>query len=136
LIATLALAGIGCSPKEADHFLEALKRSDYDTAFADLHSEARATTPDAAALRAKVEASGVEFLGFTCNCSNRSFTNIARAGYSTLTRNRPGKTSSTVVVGVRPDSGCSSTLVVELKREEALPDKPWRVRGLLIRKYE
>jgi hypothetical protein len=52
-------------------------------------------------------------------------------------RARPGMNPASVFVGVPPDGGkCSGQVVLELKREESLPDKPWKVHGMAIKKFD
>jgi hypothetical protein len=122
----LALFCAGCADKEADHFLDALRRQDYDAAFVDLHSELRATFPDAAALRARMTEANVEIVDFSRTCGSSGA--LSRSGYNVTTRAAPGKARVALVFGAPPERRkCNGPLLIEKKRDPTLPDSPWKV---------
>ncbi|MBL8607643.1 MAG: hypothetical protein JNL38_09995 [Myxococcales bacterium] len=131
--AGLALGVAGCNPdakKVADHFVDAVARDDWATAYADLHPDARASTTDAEALRAQFTAGGRRLLGWYGNCGSSG--ELSRTAYNVTSEPRPkGAAPARVVIGVPPlDRGkCNGPLLVELKQDAARPDGAWRVRS-------
>lgn len=115
----------------AEHFLEALKRDDWATAFADLHPEARADTPTPGVLRARIEKGDLKLLSWYANCGSSG--SLARTGYNVTTSSRKTGVQGVrpIIVGVAPErSGkCNGPMVVELKVDPSLPDQAWRVRS-------
>jgi len=130
----LAFASSGCNPaakRVADHFLEALAHDDWATAFADLHPEARANTLTPDALRTRMEQGGVKLVSWSANCGSSG--SLARTGYNVTTtaRKTAGAPVRPIVIGVPPlrSGKCNGPMVVELKVDPSLPEKPWRVRS-------
>jgi hypothetical protein len=118
----LALSGCNAEAgKTRDRFMEAQKRDDFAAAFAELHSEARATIPDEAALRAKFEAANIRITDWSSTCSSGGSTNH-RIGMSfTRTRRSTGAGTGTrsFVIGVPIErkGKCNGPLVIDLKRD-------------------
>lgn len=114
LVAVLALCG--CGNKNASHFLDAIIRGDYEAAHADLHTKARATTPDAAALKAQVEAVSVRLVSYGATCSVGGFSD-ERVGYNATTKAAGKRTP--LIIGVRPGrrGSCNTSLVVDLEMD-------------------
>jgi len=130
-VTSLGLLVGGCADKEADHFLGALKRADYAEAFSDLHPEARARTPSAEALKAAFVASNVEISDFGWNCGSSS-TSLKRSAYNVTWPTTAGKPRTPLAVGtpIERRGRCNGPLVIELKRDESAPGKPWKVAGM------
>jgi hypothetical protein len=132
--AALALACSGCNPaakKVADHFLDAVSRDDWATAYADLHPEARANTISQDALRDQFQGGGRRLVSWYGNCGSPR--ELARTGYNaTSAPLGKGVPQARVVIGVPPLSRgkCNGPLLVELKEDASLPDKAWRVRSV------
>jgi hypothetical protein len=131
-VLVLAIASSGCGDKDAEHFLEALKRGDYDGAHADLHTEARERTPNGAAIKASMNAAGIALQGYSWSCSSTGLS-TKRVGYNPTTRGK-GSPRPAVVVGVFPvrKGKCNTSLVVDLKKDDAAPGSPWRVVGAML----
>lgn len=128
-VAILALASSGCGDKDAEQFLEAMKRADYPAAHAQLHPEARATTADAAAIQKAVKEAGIELLGYSWTCSSSGLSQ-KRVGYNFTTRGKE-KPRPPVIVGVFPQrkGKCNTGLVVDLKKDD---QGVWRVLGMKL----
>lgn len=126
-LAALVLVSAGCADKDANRYLDAIKRADYDAAFAELHTEARATIATPEVMKAKFEASGLRLVDYSTTCSSGGFSN-KRLGYNTTTSRKGG---GQVVIGVPPASvgKCNTSVVVDLKKDEALPGQPMKVIG-------
>lgn len=132
LVLALAVASGGCGDNDADHFLEAMKRGDYDAAFAELHTEARAQTPSPAALKATMTAAGITIERWSWTCGSRNLS-TKRIGYiDTTVRKGDGK-HPTVLIGVPPArEKCTPSLTIDMKKDDALPGSPWKVRGVKV----
>lgn len=127
--AVLALASSGCGDKDADQFLEAMKRGDYPAAHAQLHPDGRAVTADAAAIQKSVKESGFELIGYSWTCSSSGLSQ-KRVGYNFSTRGK-GNPRPPVIVGVFPQrqGKCNTGLVVDLKKDD---QGVWRVLGMKL----
>jgi len=133
-VAAFAIASSGCNPaakKVGEHFLDALQRDDWATAFADLHPEARIDTPTAEALRARIEQGDMKLVSWYGNCGSGG--SLSRIGYNvtTSTRKTSGPRVRPIIIGIRPEyrGKCNGPMLVELKVDPSLPDQAWRVRS-------
>jgi len=133
-VAALAFASSGCNPaakRVAEHFLEAMARDDWATAFADLHPEARVYTLTPDALRDRMEKGGIQLVSWYANCGSSG--SLARTGYNVTTtaRKTAGAPVRPIIIGVAPlrSGKCNGPMVVELKVDPSLPDNAWRVRS-------
>jgi hypothetical protein len=131
--ALVTLLSSGCSDKDANRFLDALKRGDYEAAHAELHSEARAVTPNGGAIKASMDAAGITLDDWFATCSSADFS-TKRVGYNDTTRRRGTGAHPPVIVGVPPvrRGKCNTSLVVDLKKDDALPGRPWKIVGMKL----
>jgi hypothetical protein len=127
----LGLAVLGCGDPEArkvtDRFLEALKRSDYPAAYAELHSDARTLVPNDQALKSLIEKKGSVITGWSRNCSS-SGKGVDRGGYNFSANDRSMfQERERVTVGVEPKivGKCTGPLLIELHQEGGA----WKIRS-------
>jgi hypothetical protein len=116
----LVLAGalaVGCSNKDAERFLDALKRGDYETAHQNLHPKARADVPNAEALKTKL--GGLELVDYGWTCATGG--SITRTGYNVTVR---GRIRRPVVIGTPSQGKCKAPLKIDTEKDT---DGVWRV---------
>jgi hypothetical protein len=130
LVAALALALVvsACNAeagKTRDRFMEALKRDDFTAAYAELHPDAKASIPNEAALREKVEAANVRITDWSYTCSSGSSTNHRIGMNFTQTRRNAGAPAGRLLLGapIERRGKCNGPLVIDLR-----PDgSAWKV---------